>query len=363
METIMCTKCILTSTTPGITFDESGICNYCSTYTPMKVEGEEKLVATLQLFKNRGAQYDCMVCVSGGRDSTYALWKLVRDYGMRVLAVNYKNAFMSPWALENMRRAVERLKVDFYDWEFPNDVQRRATARALKAWSFYPSSNLIPIVCVHCKTINLTLFKIAHDHKIPLIVMGSNPLETASFKQAGLGGAIYYHKLSRLPRIIRKSVGELIKNPRYLTHCPWSIVLKMYLSAGHNSPYLRWRYKDISAVLLFDYLRWNEKEVVSTITDNLGWQKSPEVASSWRFDCRLDYARRLMYAATVGVTELRDLFSKMVREGMISRSEALTRLATEDVIPESVAENVLGELGMKLADLNLPRHQVSIHTK
>jgi hypothetical protein len=137
----------------------------------------------------------------------------------------------------------------------------------------------------------------------------------------------------------------------------------MYLSAGHNSPYLRWRYKDISAVLLFDYLRWNEKEVVSTITDNLGWQKSPEVASSWRFDCRLDYARRLMYAATVGVTELRDLFSKMVREGMISRSEALTRLATEDVIPESVAENVLGELGMKLADLNLPRHQVSTHTK
>ena len=352
--TSICAKCILKSGTPGITFDESGTCNYCSTYTPMKVEGEEKLVAIMEHFKKRGGRYDCMVCVSGGRDSAYTLWKMVNDYKMKVLAVNYKNPFTSKQARENMQRSIKLLKVDFYDWEFPNDIHRRATAKALKAWSYYPSSSMIPIVCMHCKTMWPTLYQIARDHDTPLIIVGSNPLETASFKQASLGGARYYHKLSLLPRLIRKSFGELIKNPRYLTNCSWFTVLNMYLCAGHNSPYLRWRFKDIDVVRLFDYLRWNEKEVLSTITDNLGWKKSPEVESSWRFDCRLDYARRRMYAATVGITELRDLFSKMIREGMMSRSEALIRLETEDVVPDALADSVLSGLGMKMAELNLP---------
>jgi hypothetical protein len=60
-----------------------------------------------------------------------------------------------------------------------------------------------------------------------------------------------------------------------------------------------------------------------------------------------------MYAATVGVTELRDLFSKMIREGMMTREEAEERLKEEDYIPESVIENVLGQLGMKIGDLKV----------
>ena len=123
--------------------------------------------------------------------------------------------------------------------------------------------------------------------------------------------------------------------------------------AGHNSPYLRWRYKDITVLELFDYIKWDEKEVISTITDNLGWRKSSEVASSWRFDCRLDYVRRLMYATTIGVSELRDLFSKMIREGQITREEALERLKTEDIVPKDVAEDVLADLGLELSDLHL----------
>lgn len=349
----MCTRCVLTSTTPGIVFDEKGACNYCHAHKPMEVEGEAALISTLNRFKARGAKYDCMVGVSGGRDSTYTLWKLVHDYGLRVLAVNYRNPFTSAQARQNMRRAAELLKVDLYDWEFPGDVHRQATIKALKVWARHPSSAMIPIVCAHCKTMWPTLYQIARQNEVSLIVVGSNPLETASFKQAGMGGARYYHQLSRLPRLVRKSLGELIRNPRYLTSCSWRTVFRMYLYAGHNSPILRRRFGDITVLRLFDYLKWNEKEVLETITKNLDWQKAPEVASSWRFDCRLDFVRRRMYQATVGVTELRDLFSKMIREGIMTREEALRRLAEEDVVPDAVAEEVLSEIGFKLADLNL----------
>ncbi|GAG21204.1 unnamed protein product, partial [marine sediment metagenome] len=176
----MCTKCVLPSSTPGIEFDRNGICNYCDTHMPVKVQGEEKLKESLDAFRGAGEKYDCLVCISGGRDSTYTLWKLVSDYKMGVLAFNYMNPFSSEQARANMQNALNILGVDCVGWEFPNDVQRRATRKAPEAWSHRPSSTTIPIVCAHCKTWWPRAFQIARDNNVSLIVIGSNPLETAS---------------------------------------------------------------------------------------------------------------------------------------------------------------------------------------
>ena len=91
--TDICTKCILTKSTPGIDFDQNGICNYCRTYEPMKILGESELIETLEIHKAKKNKYDCMVGLSGGRDSTYTLWKLVKDYKLKVLAIHYDNPF------------------------------------------------------------------------------------------------------------------------------------------------------------------------------------------------------------------------------------------------------------------------------
>jgi len=327
----------------------------------MTVLGEEKLLEILNRHKNKKRGYDCIVGVSGGRDSTYALWKLVHDYGLKVLAVNYKNPFTSKQASENIKNAVKALGVELYEWEFPKDIQRKATEKALKAWSHNPSSVMIPIVCTYCKLIGPTNFKIAHDHGTSLMMLGSNPLETASFKRAGLGGARDYHRLSKIPRVLKISLRELMRNPRYMTSCSWGMVLKLYLYTG-DTPFLKMRYRDIEVVPLFDYLKWDEKEVMSIISGEMGWRKAPEVASPWRFDCQLDYVRRLMYVSTIGVTELRDLFSKMIREGMMTRDEALARLETEDKVPQSVISSVLDELHMELPDLNLDSEVIRKYT-
>jgi len=346
----ICTKCVLTSTTPGISFDENGVCNYCSTYKPMTVKGEDKFIELLDKYKTRNGRYDCVALMSGGRDSTYVLWKLVHDYGLKVLAVNYNNPFSSEQARMNIKNAVKTLGVDLVSWEFPHDAQRKATQKALKAWCHHPSSVMIPIVCTHCKLIGPRNFQIARDHGTNLLILGSNPLETASFKRAGLGGARDYHKFSKIPRVAWITLRELAKNPSYFAGVSLGMVIKLYLYTG-DTPYLRMIHKDITIPCIFDYIRWDEQEIISTISEQLGWRKSSEVASSWRFDCRLDYLRRLMYASTVGVTELRDLFSKMVREGMMTREKALSRLEKEDVVPKAVANDVLSGIGMTLSDL------------
>ena len=348
-----CTRCLLTETTPGIAFDANGVCNYCTAYeSKLDVLGEQKLRELLDHHqtKNRDKKYDCMIGVSGGRDSTFTLYKLVKDYGMRVLCIHYDNPFTSPQATENMRRAAEALGVEVVGWSFPPGEHLRATKKAMRVWAKRPSSALIPIVCAHCKNWWPTIFKIARKNDISLIVIGSNPLETASFKKAAFGGSRTYHKLTNVPRIISRTVKEVFANPGYLK-LSWKLILSMYLGASHSSPYLRKRYGDIEVIRLFDYIPWNEREVEETAKASLGWEKSPEVESSWRFDCRLDYVRRKMYASTVGVTELRDLFSKMIREGMITRDEAQARLQREDRVEASVIESVLRQIDMTPDDL------------
>lgn len=350
---VRCSKCILPATTPEIEFDNNGICSYCMNYKPMEVKGEGKLSMELEKYRSVNGKYDCMVSISGGRDSTYTMWKMVNDYGLKVLATNYKNPFTSEQASENIENTVKSLGIECIYWEFPNDVHRKDTVKALKTWLHHPSASMIPIICSHCKSWWPTFFRLARENGIKLIVIGSNPLETASFKQAGFGGARTYHKLSKIPGFAVKVLKELLKNPRYLTHCSYGPIFKAYFMASHSSPYLKWMYKDITVIRLFDYIKWNEKEVHSVITSKLDWKKSPESESSWRFDCRLDYVRRLMYSSTVGVSELQDLMSKMIREGQISREEALHRLESEDMVKTEVVEDVLDGLGMNMKDLKL----------
>jgi len=98
----------------------------------MNVQGEEKLIQTLNQFRNKRRKYDCMVGLSGGRDSTYTLWKLVNDYKMRDLAIHYDNPFTSEQARKNMQRASEILGVDIIKWSFPEGDHVNATKKALK---------------------------------------------------------------------------------------------------------------------------------------------------------------------------------------------------------------------------------------
>jgi hypothetical protein len=348
----MCSVCLLTEGTPGIFYDDHGVCNYCKSYIPMKVEGEEKLLQKLNSFRDPDKKYECMICVSGGRDSTYMLWKMVHYYKIKPLVVTYKSPFLSEQAKINVENAIKILNVDHLYWEYPENSHLNTTKKHFKIWLKKPSSLMIPFVCAHCKSWNFQFYKIARKYKLPLIIFGSNPLETASFKKAGFGGARAYGKVSNMPNLLSKSLKLLYDNPSYLT-ANWGMVLKMYLGASHSTPFMRLKNKNITAIRIFDFLRWNEEEVESAISDNLGWKKSPEVASSWRFDCRLDYIRRLMYHSLHGVTELRDLFSKMIREGILTREEALGRLAKEEKIPKEVINEVLNSVDLRLSELNL----------
>jgi len=124
-----CSRCIMDTTAPDITFDEQGICNYCTEFLRKKAkhlpldeaDRLRRLDSLVETVRNsaKGKKYDCIVGLSGGVDSSWALVQAVR-LGLRPLAVHMDSGWNSELAQNNIANLVRRLGVDLYthviDW-------------------------------------------------------------------------------------------------------------------------------------------------------------------------------------------------------------------------------------------------------
>ena len=131
----MCVRCVMDTSDRDITFDESGVCNHCHTFAehagrrlmPMadRTRELERVVKEMKA-AGKGREYDCILGVSGGVDSTYAAY-LLRNLGLRVLAVHVDNGWNSELAVFNIERVLRTLGIDLHtevlDWEEFRDIQ------------------------------------------------------------------------------------------------------------------------------------------------------------------------------------------------------------------------------------------------
>ncbi|MCZ2490061.1 N-acetyl sugar amidotransferase [Aquirufa antheringensis] len=128
MEIKICSRCIYSEQTPGISFNADDVCNYCEqvenlavAYQTGKPEGIAKLNAIIEDIKKagKGKKYDCVIGVSGGTDSSYLLIKAL-EWGLRPLAVHYDNTWNSSIATENIRKVSSKLNVDLFTYVVDN---------------------------------------------------------------------------------------------------------------------------------------------------------------------------------------------------------------------------------------------------
>ncbi len=126
---VVCKRCIYDERVKGITFDADGVCVYCRTVERLQAEyatgtreGEAKLEAIIDEIRKagKGKQYDCIVGVSGGTDSSFMLLRAI-EWGLRPLAVHYDNTWNTAIATENIRKALKKLKVDLFTHVVDNE--------------------------------------------------------------------------------------------------------------------------------------------------------------------------------------------------------------------------------------------------
>ena len=341
-----CSKCVLPETTPNIVFGQDGVCNYCRSYQKLKYRGEGELLRLLDSYRRAGSKYDCIVTISGGRDSTYTLLKLVRDYGMKVLAVNYENPFTDAQAKANIDNAVKVLNLDIVRFKLKNRLHERIFRNNATAWFGKPSPGLVPMMCIACKNLWWHILKIAEKRDIHLVVSGGNRFEEVSFKKVLLGTPAGERAETTLVKEIFGVLREALKNHRYFKPQLVPAMVKGYLFGNPYALGSRLLGHTVLGIDLFFFIPWNEQEVVSRIRSELNWDYPGEANSSWRFDCRIGHLKDFMYMEILGMTERDDFYAKMVRENLMTREEALLRLQKENRLHLAHIQPLLREVGI-----------------
>ena len=182
-----CTRCGVASNLPDTTFDAEGVCNICRAYDSY-VDKAQVYFKTPDEFKTlvarmkaaRTGDYDCLVLFSGGKDSTYMLYK-IKDLGLKALAFTLDNGFLSEEAKANIRRVVQLVNVDHVFGTTPhmNEI-------------FVDSLKQFSNVCNGCfKTIYTLATNLAHEKSIRYIITG---LSRGQFFETRLTEEVFKHK-------------------------------------------------------------------------------------------------------------------------------------------------------------------------
>ena len=181
-----CKKCVLDSTTPGITISaDTGLCQFCEHFTPTSPEKKEEYRARMDALLNspkKQGKYDVIFALSGGVDSSYTLYRLKKEYPhLRILAVQFDNGFISETALENAQKFCDLTKSTYMRLALDQNALRDTFLKAATSRDAYPGTAKYRAsdICNTCiSIIKQKIIELAITTKAPFIVFAFSPGQT-----------------------------------------------------------------------------------------------------------------------------------------------------------------------------------------
>ena len=325
----ICTRCIMDTTDAEITFDEQGQCNHCTGYYKLaplyvyKGESSDKALQELVIkMKDAGknSDYDCMVGVSGGVDSSYVAY-ITKKLGLRALTLHFDNGWNSQLAVKNIENIVKKSGFDYQtwvvDWEEFRDLQV----------SFFKAS----VANLEIPTDHAFLaatYSLCNKYNIKYILNGSN-FATEGILPQSWG---YNAKDVKHLKAIHKQYGK--------------IPFKTYPLLGFNREFYYTYVKDIKMVRLLNYVPYVKSDAMKVIQDELGWVyyggKHYESVFTRFFQA---YILPIKF----GIDKRKAHLSSLICSGQISRDQALEEMQ-KDLYPEDLLkqdkEYVIKKLGL-----------------
>ena len=334
----ICKNCVMDTTDSKITFDENGICDHCNTFYENILpnwhtdkRGESILKALVKKIKKdgKGKDFDCLMGMSGGIDSSYLLYVMKEVYNLRPLVFHVDGGWNSQIAVNNIEKLVDGLGLDLYteviNWEEMKDLQL----------SFFKSG--VPHIDVpQDHAFFATMYKFASKHKIRYILTGGNystecvrnPLEW-----------MYYQTDSVQLLDIHKKFGNIKLQNFPITNILWH---KIYL------PYI----KKIKLVRPLDYVPYNKEKSMKLLVDKFGYQKYPQKHFESRFT---KFYESYWLPKRFGYDTRKVQFSSLILTKQMTRQEALKKLSKPSFDPLTInhdIEYVANKLGISVQELN-----------
>ncbi len=329
-----CKKCGLPEIYTNIRFNAEGICNYCEFYESHRDELEDKQKLE-QIFlqkmeegkkkaKEAGSKYDCLAGFSGGKDSTYIIYQLKEKYGMRVLAFTFDNGFSTEYGKNNIKNALEKLKVDHITFSMNDEKLRKQYTACVNMMQNFCS------VCFHYMHYYSYLF--AGQNKIPLIINGRTKGQILQYADSIKGI-------------------EPFESSRHLKEFEYQMFhgLEERADKAGRMDYL----KDVEAeaVSYFAYHDISEEETMKFLEKKIGWVRPQGI--SGHADCFAHAMAENMSLQKRGFPIRTGELAVSVRRGELSLEEA-DKIAKEDrenfmEVPEQLKKEFYDRISVKKA--------------
>ena len=302
----VCSRCVMDTTDPEIVFDERGICNHCRAYdanaarfafSPEERQRRFDALVVRMRQEGQGKDYDCVIGLSGGVDSSYVAHLLVR-HGVRPLAVHLDNGWNSELAVKNIENLVTKLGIDLIthvvDWEEFRDLQL-AFLRASTPDSEIPSDHAI--VALLCRT--------AVKHRIRFMVTGRNFQTESHLPRRWSSGHLDWKYIRELNR--RFGGRPLRTFPRVSV-----LQLSLWLATGR----LEW----VDLLNLVDY---DKERAIREMEEALGWKY---YGGKHYESIYTRFYQGYILPRKFGFDKRKTHLSSLICSGKMSREEALEEL-------------------------------------
>ena len=329
-----CTRCCMPESNEGMQFDEMGICLACrSSEQKMHidwVERQKELRKILDHYKSgAGDNYDCIVPISGGKDSAFQLHLLTRVYGMKPLAVTFNHNWYSEAGKRNLWNILEKTNVDHIMFS-PNHGLINRLARK--------SVHKIGDACWHCHMgVEAFPLKIAVAWNIPLLCYGESPAEhsgRATYEEATKFDHDFFVQHSA-----RVKADEMVGDG---------------ITSQEMSPFRSPSVEDlervgVTRIFLGDYMFWDAERQTEFVVREYGWEEDDVEGTYKRYksvECIMpgvhDYAKFLKRGFGRGT----DFANQDVRAGLLTREEGFELARAYDPVRPDALDVFLGKTGM-----------------
>ena len=307
------------TTDSKIVFDERGVCDHCNTYykdiEPVWNHGEgreqglEKLVDNIKR-EGKGKDFDCLIGMSGGIDSSYLLYLAVEKLGLRPLVFHVDAGWNTQLAVNNIERLVDKLKLDLFteviDWEEIKDLQLA-----------FLKSGVPHIDAPQDHAFFATMYHFASKYNVKTILTGGNystecvrnPLEW-----------MYYQSDSIQLKDIHKQFGKKPLKKYPVTNILWH---KFYL------PY----FKGIKLIRPLDYMPYHKQEAMQLLENEFGWQPYPQKHFESRFT---RFYESYWLPERFGYDTRKVQFSSLILTNQMTREDALKELQQPAYDPDNI---------------------------
>lgn len=341
----ICTNCIMDTSDSRITFDDKGVCDHCNDfYTNVKPNwhtderGKRKLeeLATKIKEDGKGRDFDCILGMSGGVDSSYMLHYAIKELGLRPLVFHVDGGWNTELAENNIRVMVEKLGVNLHtqviDWEEMKDFQLAFFKSGVPHLDIPQDHSFIG-----------TLYDYAYKNDIKYILNGGN-ISTECVRNP-MEFLYYGTDMAQLKDIMRQF--GTVKMKTY----PFSSIFK-------HKIYLRY-IKKIQVVKPLDLIPYHKEEALALLEEEYGWTPYPQKHFESQFT---KFFEAYWLPERFGFDTRRVQFSSLILTEQMSRDEALEQMKKPAYNPETIHEEfnaIAAKLGITSEELrsyfNMPK--------